>query len=268
MTYRTFLKSSKAADPRSLVLYAAGFDLSGLLLRLDEEIPEKIAEALAMAEEKVLSGMPLQYAFKKAPFYGFWFKVDERVLIPRFDSEILVNLALKAIPEGKETNVLDLCTGSGCIGLTIGILRPEARITLSDVSGDALSAAEENRIRLGVSAKLVKSDLFSEIREVFDVIVSNPPYIRTEEIDSLDREVKDHEPRLALNGGEDGLSFYRRIVKEAPGHLKCGGKILLEIGCDEASSVTELLETAGFTEIKTAKDLAGNDRVVKACWNN
>ena len=268
MTYRTFLKNSKAPDPKTLVLYAAGFDLSGLVMKLDEEIPKETAETLFRAEEAVSSGTPLQYAFRKAPFYGFWFRVDERVLIPRFDSEILVNEALKAIPDGEAAEVLDLCSGSGCIGLAIGAKRPAVRLTLSDVSSDALSVAEENRKKLGVRAELIESDLFSGIDGRFDYIVSNPPYVCSAEIGSLDREVRDHEPELALNGGEDGLSFYRRIASEAPGHLKRSGRLFLEIGYDQALPVTKLLESAGFEETETVKDLAGKDRVIKACWNN
>jgi release factor glutamine methyltransferase len=268
LTYRTYLKNSKVPDPKALVLYAADFDLSELVLKLDEEIPEEMFRKLEEVSQKVLSGLPLQYALRKAPFYGFWFQVDERVLIPRFDSEILVNEVLKAIPEEETVSVLDLCTGSGCIGLCIKALRPESSAVLTDVSEDALSVAKENAARLSVQAEFIKSDLFSAVDGVFDVIVSNPPYIRTEEIGTLDDEVKDHEPRLALDGGADGLKFYRRIAREAGKHLKNGGKIFLEIGYDEGASVSELLENAGFGGFRTVKDLAGKDRGVAACWNN
>lgn len=268
MTYRTFLKQSKDVDARSLVLYATGYDLTGLLLHLDEEIPEETLLRMEKALFQIRSGAPLQYAFKKAPFYGFWFRVDERVLIPRFDSEILVNEALKAIPEETAPKVLDLGTGSGCLGLTIGILRPGTRLTLSDVSKDALSVAEENRKAFGVPAKLIESDLFDTIGDRFDLILSNPPYIRSGEIGSLDPAVKDHEPRLALDGGADGLDFYRRIAREAKRHLRENGKLLLEIGYDEGIAVREILLGEGYQNVEIVKDLAEKDRVVKACWNN
>ena len=268
MTYRTFLKKHDGPDARTTVLYGTGFDLTELILRMDEEIPDGVLRVLEDAVARTGAGEPLQYVFKKAPFYGFWFDVDERVLIPRFDSEILVNEVLTAIPETGRTDVLDLCAGSGCLGLTIGALRKDARITLSDISGGALEVARKNAEKLGVDASIVKSDLFAAVEGAFDVIVSNPPYIRTGEIETLDENVRAHEPRLALDGGAEGLAFYRRIAKDAGRFLKENGRIFLEIGYDEAESVTALLEKNGFSEIRVVRDLALKDRVVSACYGN
>ncbi len=164
--------------------------------------------------------------------------------------------------------MIDHITGTGRIGRCIKAPRPKSSEVMTAVSEEALPVAKENAARLSVQAEFIKSDLFSAVDGVFDVIVSNPPYIRTEEIGTLDDEVKDHEPRLALDGGADGLKFYRRIAREAGKHLKNGGKIFLEIGYDEGASVSELLENAGFGGFRTVKDLAGKDRVVAACWNN
>ncbi|MBR5738846.1 MAG: peptide chain release factor N(5)-glutamine methyltransferase, partial [Lachnospiraceae bacterium] len=223
---------------------------------------------LENAMRRLAGNEPLQYVLQKAPFYGRDFFVDQRVLIPRFDSEILVQEALKAIPESATCKVLDCCTGSGCLGLTILAERPSVRMTLSDLSADALTVAAVNAKAMQFSPALVWSDLFTQIEETFSVIVCNPPYIPTAVIGTLDENVRDHEPRIALDGGKDGLHFYRRIAAEAGAHLEKGGLLFLEIGFDQGKAVFRLLSEAGFRDIRIIKDLSGLDRVVKACWNN
>ncbi len=204
------------------------------------------------------NGEPLDYITNKSYFYGYELFVNSNVLIPRMETEILVSEAIKAIGE-KSCDVLDLCTGSGCIALALAA-NTHARITASDISERALSVAAQNLS--GTEVMLVKSDLFKEfIFNSFDVIVSNPPYIPTEEIATLSREVR-NEPRLALDGGHDGLAYYKKIVSLAPSYLRSGGKLLLEIGYNQGDSVKELMYMFGFRDVKIIKDLDGNDRVV------
>lgn len=216
---------------------------------------------------------PLQYITGAQNFMGYDFKVTPDVLIPRFDTEILVEQVLKHIKKtdkGQSIKMLDMCTGSGCIAVSTGLLAREAgydiRVTGVDISEGALSVAEENAQRLGLKdIELLKSDLFSDVPvEKYDIIVSNPPYIQSEVIDSLSEEVRLHEPRLALDGMADGLYFYRRIAEESYDRLSTGGMIFFEIGYDQGEQVKNLLEQKGFNDICIIKDLAMLDRVVTA----
>jgi len=183
------------------------------------------------------------------------------VLIPRQDTEVLVEEALKYLKP--EMRFLDLCTGSGCILLSLLHFCKEAEGVGVDISLEALEVAAENKARLHPVAELLQSDLFAAVEGRFDVIVSNPPYIRSEEIQHLMEEVRLHDPLLALDGHEDGLYFYRAIAKKSPSYLKRGGWLLVEIGHDQGSDVSRLLEEQGFCEIEIVKDLAGLSRVVK-----
>ena len=162
--------------------------------------------------------------------------------------------------------ILDLCTGSGIIGIALKKMCFGAEVTLTDVSDEALAVAAENAELNKADVKIIKSDMFGSLdpKEKFTLIVSNPPYIPAEEIENLDPEVRDHDPRLALDGGEDGLDFYRIIASEAPKYLTAGGQVLLEIGHNQGETVTALLKAAGFRDIEVLKDLSGNDRVVAA----
>lgn len=231
---------------------------------LPEEKMKEAEEVLLKRERRV----PLQYLMGTCEFMGLTFYVDERVLIPRQDTECLVELALSIMKHekkerepGRKPQVLDLCTGSGCIGISIGKLFKGSEITLSDISGDALSVAGMNAESLGVAVDLVRSDLFDKIDGSFDYILSNPPYIPSAVIDTLMPEVRDYEPRPALDGKEDGLAFYRRIVREAKEHLYPGGWLLLEIGMDQGISLLDLLEKEGYIQTGIKKDLAGLDRI-------
>ena len=227
----------------------------------DTEAEEQKARRYESLLEQRGQRIPLQHLTGKTWFYGLPFTVNEHVLIPRQDTEILVEEALKYLKPGMR--VLDLCTGSGCILLSLLHFCPEAEGTGADLSRGALETAGRNCERLGIQAEFVQGDLFENIEGTFDLIVSNPPYIRRAEIQELMEEVRCREPYMALDGHEDGLYFYRRIAEEAPRYLKPGGLLCLEIGFDQAESVSGLLRDRGFDEIETVRDLAGLDRVVR-----
>lgn len=246
-------------DARLIAEWAADNDRLGL----GEELsPEALGRAEHALEERV-TGRPVQYIIGSAWFYGRKFKSDERALIPRFDTEILCEKALSLIKKHHEPSVLDVCTGSGAIGLTIKCERPRASVTLSDISEAALALANENAERLACRVRSVCGDLFEPFgAEEYDMICINPPYITADEMDTLPREVT-YEPRLALCGGADGLDIYRRIANEVGAYLKMGGTLLVEIGAMQAASVTGLLK-AEFPDalFETVRDLQGLDRVV------
>ncbi|MEE1315460.1 MAG: peptide chain release factor N(5)-glutamine methyltransferase [Faecalimonas sp.] len=209
--------------------------------------------------------IPLQHITGVQEFMGLEFVVNEHVLVPRQDTEILVETVLRDLKPGMQ--VLDMCTGSGCILLSLLKLKKGISGVGVDISEAALAVAKQNCEKLGVDAKLMQSDLFEKAEGTFDVIVSNPPYIRTAVIEELQEEVKLHDPMLALDGMEDGLHFYRRIVEESPQYLREGGKLYFEIGHDQAADVLQLMKEAGFAEIVVKKDLAGLDRVVFGTYN-
>ena len=211
-----------------------------------------------LAAERI-KGKPLSYVLGNADFYGYEIKVDERVLIPRPETEELVSEVLKVV---KNTDkVLDLCTGSGAIALVIN-KKSGASVTATDISEAALEVAKENFKQFDAVVETRLIDLYGDLSEKFDIIVSNPPYIKTEEIDTLDKEVKDYEPRIALDGGEDGLDFYRRICEGAKQCLNEHGKLFLEAGYGEAEEIKKMLENEFNVEI--IKDISGIDRIIKA----
>lgn len=211
-----------------------------------------------LAAERI-KGKPLSYVLGNADFYGYEIKVDERVLIPRPETEELVSEVLKVV---KNTDkVLDLCTGSGAIALVIN-KKSGASVTATDISEAALEVAKENFKQFDAAVETRLIDLYGDLSEKFDIIVSNPPYIKSEEIDTLDKEVKDYEPRIALDGGEDGLDFYRRICEGAKQRLNEHGKLFLEAGYGEAEEIKKMLENDFNVEI--IKDISGIDRIIKA----
>lgn len=211
--------------------------------------------------EKRAGHIPLQHITGEQEFMGLSFRVNDQVLIPRQDTETLVEEALKYAMPGMR--VLDLCTGSGCILISLLHFCPGLTGVGSDISAEALKMARTNGQRLHVEdrAQWLCGDLFEKVTGAFDLIVSNPPYIRSAEIEELQEEVRLYDPRIALDGAEDGLLFYRRIIEESKSYLKNGGRLLFEIGCDQGRDVAELLENAGYTEVSVKKDLAGLDRV-------
>lgn len=247
-----------------LLEHVSGCTRSHYLAYPKEELPEKaerrFREVLKLRRQRI----PLQHITGVQEFMGHTFLVNDKVLIPRQDTELLVEEALKDLKSGMR--FLDLCTGSGCILLSLLLGCPGALGVGADISSEALKVAERNRELLGQEALLLESDLFEQIEGTFDVIVSNPPYIRSEEISSLMEEVRIYEPLSALDGHEDGLYFYRRIAGRSPFHLKPGGRLYLEIGYDQGSLVSGLLKEQGFCQIEVKKDLAGLDRVVKGIY--
>ena len=231
-----------------------------------EEKILRVAEAkeiIRIADER-LTGRPLWYIIGDTDFCGYKLKVDERVLIPRPETEEMVMMVVGAAEEGN--SILDLCTGSGAIAIAafkeLEKYRREVKMTAVDISEGALELAKQNAKANGAyEIKFVQSDLFDKVRGKFDIIVSNPPYIPTATIDTLQREVRDYEPRLALDGGEDGLDFYRRIAAEAPKRLVRGGMLIMEVGEGEASAVVKLFTNCSYSII--VKDFNGIDRYVK-----
>lgn len=230
-------------------------------LHMEEEVPEEQIHEYEITLKKRAEHVPLQYIVGETEFMGLKFKVNSSVLIPRQDTETLVEEAIKAVEPGMR--VLDLCTGSGCI--IVGILHnvPDVTGMAVDISKQALNVAKENAKQNDVPVLFERSDLFDNVSGVYDVIVSNPPYIPTEVIAGLMPEVRDFEPMEALDGKEDGLYFYRRIVAECADYLAPGGWLLFEIGYDQGEAVSGMLRAAGFLDVAVIRDLAGNDRVVK-----
>ncbi len=280
-------------ESRLLMEYVCQADLNFYLLHADEEMPEELRERYEALIRERCGHVPLQHLTGEQEFMGIPIGVNDRVLIPRQDTEILAEEAVGIVRDLTgdlpEVRVLDLCTGSGCIAIAIKSFCPEALVYGSDISGDAIKTAAANAARSGVEVEWIKSDLFSETDGHLpggqcDMIVSNPPYIPTEVLDTLAIEVRDHEPRAALDGGPDGLDYYRKIIDacgscarteysekctdELPVHrnespLRPGGILMFEIGSDQADKVTSLMAANGFEEICVTRDLSGLDRVVK-----
>ena len=247
-------------DARALLQFVSGMTMTDYPLRAGEEAGAHEVRVFREVISRRCAHEPLQYITGYAPFFGRDFLVRPGVLIPRFDTETLIEAVLPHLCPGMR--LLDMCTGSGCILLTLLLEGPSGVSgTGTDISEEALAVARENAERFHVNAALVQSNLYSNIHGVYDIITSNPPYIRTRVIDMLAPEVRDHEPRLALDGEEDGLAFYRRITKGAPAVLKTGGLLAFEIGYDQAESVTAIMEEGGFSRVNVFKDLAGNPRV-------
>ncbi|MDO4485925.1 MAG: peptide chain release factor N(5)-glutamine methyltransferase [Bacillota bacterium] len=266
-------------DAEELYCYLTGIDKVGLFLRAQEEVdPEtekKYMELIRRRAERI----PLQHITGVQEFMGYTFKVSPDVLIPRQDTETLVTEAARTIQNTprekltffeklrgqKEWDVLDLCCGSGAIGISMAKICNNIKVTGTDISEAAIAIAEENAANLRAKVKFLKGDMFAPVNDrKFDMIVSNPPYIKTNMISILQEEVKKHEPLKALDGGRDGLDFYRTIVSEADKHLKPGGFLMLEIGHDQGEDLRKMLkDSQKFTPAEVIRDLPGKDRVVK-----
>ena len=259
-------------------------DKEYLLIHENKELNDDLLNQFKNSIKKICNGVPVQYITNKQEFMGVEFYVDENVLIPQPDTEILVEEVIDLVgvaPQGdlnknehvKYIKILDLCTGSGAIGISIAKSIENVKVTLSDISKDALNVTEKNCKNLvGEDAavcpqnnkqiKIIHSDLFENINDKFDIIVSNPPYIKSDVIKTLDKEVQ-NEPKIALDGGKDGLKIYKRIIDEAYKYLEFNGYLALEIGYDQKEDVINLIKnTKKYTDIYSKKDLAGNDRIV------
>ena len=269
-----------ARDAKDLYCFIDKLDAVGLMMHWQDILADNTCEAYFELIERRAGGEPMQYITGVQEFMGLTFNVNPSVLIPRQDTETMVEDALELMSKGtlrgevfvekpNFKDVLDLCTGSGAIGVSLAKLGNDLKVTCSDLSKDALATAKGNALANGLkSIKFEQGDLFTPFRgklgrKKFDFIISNPPYIESEVIPTLQTEVKDHEPMMALDGGEDGLDFYRQIAIEAPSHLKKGGVLMMEIGYNQGEAVSNLLEkTARFEKVVCLKDLAQKDRIV------
>ena len=271
MQYRELYRMGKARlteakipeaelDARLLLEEVCGTDRNDLLVHGDNEISTEQCERYTDYIQRRQKHEPLQQITGYQEFMGLRFKVTPDVLIPRQDTEILVEEVMRYLHDGM--HLLDMCTGSGCILLSLLKYSNDCEGTGCDISEKALKVAEENAEMLSLNASFVQSNLFENISGKYEFIVSNPPYIPTGVIPTLMEEVRDHEPVSALDGREDGLYFYREIVEKAGEYLYPGGMLFFEIGYDQAEKVSSLMRKAGYQEVTVCKDLAGLDRVV------
>ena len=251
-------------DARLLLEHVCGSSLQTLLLDGERPVTDNEAELYRRLLKRRCSREPLAYILGKWDFMGLEFGVSSDVLIPEQDTENLVEEVMREVCDGDR--ILDLCTGSGCILLSLLNYSNGSTGVGTDLSEGAIAVAKENALKLGLSERCdwKAGDLFEAVDpgEKFDIIVSNPPYIRSETIGELAPEVRIHEPRMALDGGDDGLYFYKRIIPEAADYLRTGGMLFLEIGYDQAEQVGALMKDAGYYEVRTIKDYGGNDRIV------
>lgn len=262
--------AENALDARLLLEMVCKTDRNDLLAHGDRPVTSEQIKEFRDLVSKRATHIPLQHLTGVQNFMGLDFTVNENVLIPRQDTEILVEEVLKEMHDGMR--ILDLCTGSGCILLSLMHYSNDCEGEGIDLSEEALKVAKENAAKLlpekmeQEKIKLYKSDLFSEVSGKFDRIVSNPPYISKADCDTLMPEVKDHEPFMALCGGEDGLDFYRKIIDESVEYLWGNGMLYFEIGYDQGKQVSDLMREKGFCEVEVIKDYAGLDRVVFGTW--
>ena len=254
-----------ALDARLLLEAVCGTDRNDLLVHGEQQVAPEAEEKYLNWIRQRAEHIPLQQLTGEQGFMGLTFNVNEHVLIPRQDTEILVEEVLKELHDGMR--VLDMCTGSGCILLSLLHYSNDCEGLGVDLSTEALEVAGRNVLKVltpekAEHAHFLQSDLFEKVEGKFEIIVSNPPYIASAEVEKLMPEVRDHEPRMALDGTEDGLYFYRRIIEEAGKHLVSSGMLFFEIGYDQGQAVAELMRTEGYCEVQVVQDYAGLDRVV------
>lgn len=274
-------------DAKELYCFLMGYDKTALMMHWQDVLQDNQCEAYFALIEKRAKRQPLQHITGEQEFMGFPFKVNEHVLIPRQDTETMVEDAIELLEKGTlrggaygrgkplkgSADILDLCCGSGAIGISLAKTFGKAKVVCTDVSPQALETARENAsYNACKNIKFAESDMFEAPffngrfgKKKFDLIISNPPYIESEVIEGLEPEVKDHEPRLALDGGTDGLNFYRKIAQEAAVYLKKDGVLMMEIGCEQKDAVKEILRQTGeYERIIGLTDLTGRDRIVAA----
>ena len=249
-------------DAGYILEYITGLNSAQYFIHSEDIIEKNKAEEFFRLIERRSKRIPLSYVIGTRDFFGLTFKVDENVLIPEQETELLVEEVIKH-SEGK--SVLDMCTGSGCIAISIALFGKPSKVAASDISEKALEVARENAKSLKAGEiSFIQGDMFENVTDKLDIIVSNPPYIETGEIDELMPEVRDYIPRLALDGDIDGLKFYRIISKEAVKKLNKNGRIFYEIGYNQSRAVASILLENGFTDVKIMKDYSGLDRIVMA----
>ena len=256
-------------DARLLLEFVCGTDRNTLLVHGERDVSEEEYGRYCGLIERRAAHVPLQHLTGEQDFMGLTFLVNKDVLVPRQDTEVLVEEAMKHLHDGMR--MLDLCTGSGCILLSLLHYSNDCEGVGVDLSARALSVAGKNyeiqrTQRPDMKARFLEGNLFEGLEDRFDMIVSNPPYIKTDVIDTLMPEVREYEPVMALDGGTDGLAFYRRIAGDAGAYLNGGGMLFFEIGCEQAADVCKIMEAAGFREVEVVKDFAGLDRVVYGSW--
>lgn len=254
-----------ATDAWYLLEFVTGISRQAYFMNAQVELEKEQESTYRTYIEMRKSHIPLQHITGEQEFMGFTFRVNEHVLVPRQDTEVLVESVLDVLDSDRK--VLDMCTGSGCILISLMKLGNEVQGTGVDISKKALEVAKQNAKNLGVTPTFLHSDLFENVSGRYDIIVSNPPYIRTKVIEELADEVKLHDPMIALDGKEDGLYFYRKIIAESPNYLEKGGSLYFEIGHDQGEDVKTLMIERGFSDVTVKKDLAGLDRVVFGVYN-
>lgn len=269
--FRTRGFDSPRLDAELLLAHATGLDRVRLIVESSTKLTTSELDGVRELIQRRRRAEPIAYILGEREFYGLPFKVDARVLVPRPDTEALVDVALRMTEARSEFGVaLDLCTGSGCVAIAFKKQRPTWRVTASDISEDALSVARGNAERLGTAfgMNFVQSDLFAGLdpTQRYSLITANAPYIPETEIATLQADVRDFEPRLALSGGSDGLDIVRRIVEEAPRFLGPAGVLAMEIGHDQADRCRALFSRVGFNAVNTASDYAGHQRVIMGRW--
>ena len=254
-------------DAELLLAHALGVDRIQLIVDRERPLaPDELGRYRELIKRR-RTGEPIAYIRKQREFYALGFRVDASVLVPRPDTETLLEVALERTePLNLFGRALDLCTGSGCVAIAFAHHRPAWEVTASDISADAVDVARKNALRLGVipAVRVRQGDLFEVVQEHerFDLITANPPYVPTREWEALERGIREFEPRLALDGGDDGLDYLRRIVQTAPVHVEPGGVLAVEVGYDQAEQVAALFEAAGFVDIDLRRDYGGHQRVV------
>ena len=253
-----------ALDARLLLEEVCGTDRNDLLVHGESLVTENQSEQYRKYVDLRRKHIPLQHILGYQEFMGMKFKVTPDVLIPRQDTETLVEEVMRNLHDGMR--ILDMCTGSGCILLSLLRYSNDCVGTGCDLSEAALQVARENAQALLLEAEFIQSDLFEKVHGKYEMIVSNPPYIPSKVIPTLMEEVRDHDPLMALDGKEDGLYFYREIIKGAERYLYPGGMLFFEIGCSQAEDVSRYLKEAGYKEVTVCKDLAGLDRVVSGVY--
>lgn len=251
-------------DARLLLEEICGTNRNDLLVHGDREVTEHQRECYVNSIELRRKHVPLQHILGYQEFMGLKFRVTGDVLVPRQDTETLVEEVMRNLHDGM--HILDMCTGSGCILLSLLRYSNDCVGTGCDISEKALEIARENARALGLEAEFLQGNLFEKVKGKYEIIVSNPPYIASGEIQGLMEEVRDYDPPEALDGGEDGLDFYREIVKKAGEHLYPGGMLFFEIGCGQGEEVSGYMRQAGYKEVMVCKDLSGLDRVVSGIY--